>query len=328
MVAGLVFSLVLLLLASASEAQVFCPPTGKPSRCLPVDVGGELVKDEDWLRPKSSPPLPESFDWNYVNSTSFTTTDLNQHIPTYCGSCWAHSAFSCLADRLRIQQFRAGGPGAVPESKRDTLTRGRDIIPSVQAAVNCGTGGSCFGGDVLALFAWVVKVGGVPDVTCQQYQAKNLDNKTKCATGEAICHTCHPQRTATGFESVCTPIAEYPVVTVEQFGMVNTTEQIKTEILRRGPVSCHINSTCLEQYTGGVGSYMCPGHNHYISLAGWGTDPREGEYWIGRNSWGSFWGEEGWFRLKASDYKPSEYGCIWAVPGLEMHKRTAAQEQQ
>jgi len=41
--------------------------------------------------------------------------------------------------------------------------------------INCGTAGSCSGGDSNAANAWVYKNGGIPDVTCQQYQAKNME---------------------------------------------------------------------------------------------------------------------------------------------------------
>jgi hypothetical protein len=50
----------------------------------------------------------------------------------------------------------------------------RDVIPSIQVLINCGHAGSCNGGDANAANAWVYK-NGIPDVTCQQYQAKNME---------------------------------------------------------------------------------------------------------------------------------------------------------
>jgi cathepsin X len=50
----------------------------------------------------------------------------------------------------------------------------RDVIPSIQALINCGHAGTCNGGDSNAANAYVYK-NGIPDVTCQQYQAKNME---------------------------------------------------------------------------------------------------------------------------------------------------------
>jgi hypothetical protein len=45
-----------------------------------------------------STTLPASFSWDNVNGTSYLTKSLNQHLPQWCGSCWAHAALSSLAE--------------------------------------------------------------------------------------------------------------------------------------------------------------------------------------------------------------------------------------
>ena len=81
--------------------------------------------------------LPQSFDWGRVDGKSYLTKSLNQHIPQYCGSCWAHGALSSLGDRIKIARNAAGD----------------DINLSIQFILNCGTemAGSCHGGYVSVL---------------------------------------------------------------------------------------------------------------------------------------------------------------------------------
>ena len=56
----------------------------------------------------------------------------------YCGSCWAFAALSSLNDRIKIMR-RAQAP---------------DIHLSVQHLLNCGSAGTCNGGNSIDGYSW------------------------------------------------------------------------------------------------------------------------------------------------------------------------------
>ena len=126
---------------------------------------------------------------------------------------------------------------------------------------------------------------------------------------------------------------------------------MQREIFARGPIACSLNAVPLHTYTGGVmRSDEAPSLNHAISIVGWGSDPKEGPYWIGRNSWGHYWGalvlrvrapvrvrvltrvalcagEMGFFRIeRGNDTLGVESKCVWATPGSWTEMNTPCYE--
>eukprot|EP00928_Gymnodinium_smaydae_P052266 TRINITY_DN3605_c0_g1_i2.p3 TRINITY_DN3605_c0_g1~~TRINITY_DN3605_c0_g1_i2.p3 ORF type:complete len:149 (-),score=26.56 TRINITY_DN3605_c0_g1_i2:222-668(-) len=52
-----------------------------------------------------------------------------------------------------------------------------------------------------------------------------------------------------------------------------------------------------------------------MEITGWGETADGTKYWVVRNSWGTYWGNAGWFLLeRGTNSLLSEKNCDWAVP--------------
>ena len=112
---------------------------------------------------------------------------------------------------------------------------------------------------------------------------------------------CVPGNTSATFTpGVCSKQTDFTMYYVSEFGPVRGIEAMKSELYARGPISCGVDATPkFERYTGGVYSEAGKTRlNHEISVVGWGVTEDGVEYWVGRNSWGTYWGEEGFFKMK------------------------------
>ncbi|TMW56047.1 hypothetical protein Poli38472_008695 [Pythium oligandrum] len=240
--------------------------------------------------------LPKAWDWRNVAGKNYVTWDKNQHIPQYCGSCWAQGTTSALSDRIAIMR-NASWP---------------EIALAPQVLINCRGGGSCEGGNPGLVYEYAHR-HGIPDQTCQAYQAKDLE-----CDQFAVCETCWP--TEESFTpGKCEPIKKFTKYYVSEYGSVSGVNRMKAEIYKRGPIGCGVHATDkFEAYGGGIYEehVFFPVINHEISVVGWGYDEEsDTEYWIGRNSWGTYWGENGWFRIKMHHNNLGiEQDCDWGVP--------------
>mmetsp|Transcript_19196 Transcript_19196/g.24208 ORF Transcript_19196/g.24208 Transcript_19196/m.24208 type:complete len:376 (-) Transcript_19196:437-1564(-) len=240
--------------------------------------------------------LPENFNWC---DEGLCTASWNQHIPQYCGACYVHGALSSANDRIKIQMHRAG-------------YKGPDVILSRQSFLNCapahGLGAGCEGGLASEVFEFMAKFG-LPDETCLPY---NATDNSKYDGGfcppEGYCMNCFYATDKTKVAE-CFPITKMVKYYASDYGYVSGEDQMMEEIHKNGPIACEIHDSgaFTYDYTAGVFeevSWKPEGVNgnasfdHVIEVLGWGVDEDGTKFWEGRNSWGSYWGMNSFFRIK------------------------------
>ena len=189
-----------------------------------------------------------------------------------CGSCWAFGTVGVMESALMVQQ------GAAAANLSEQF-----LISCNQDGYGCG-GGYWFAHDYHTdeLGRQQSSVGAV------------LETDMPYAASSGTCKVvdAHPYRQSAWFF-----LGGNWTVTPSQ-------QQIKEAIYRYGPVGASVCvGPAFQNYSGGVfarnEASSCGGNswatNHAVVIVGWNDADNT---WLIRNSWGSWWGEQGYMRIK------------------------------
>lgn len=214
---------------------------------------------------------------------------------------------STFSDRLKIARSLAASGSA--RAAEDTLVAAQSVIDCVSPFRGC------LGGNAQDVYAYMEQ-HALPDESCNPFQSAWLHG---CARHE--CLDC-PTDATSPFE--CSAVLEHDTYKSRAHGLVKGETEMMQELLAGGPIECMLLDSIpsFADYKGD--GLICEpsnatGHNHDVELVGWGETDTGQQYWIGRNSWGSQWGDQGWFRLckGTNNLGIEQSGCAFVAPDLE-----------
>jgi len=179
------------------------------------------------------------------------------------------------------------GTSAAIESRLEVAEGDPGLNPDLSEAhlFFCGCGYCCGTGWLPSLAMDFVQNTGVVDEGCYPYVA-------------------HDQP--------CSPCADWQqrVIRIDDWTGVSNVEQMKEHLSAGGPFEATMEVYMdFYYYTAGVYQHAWGEHQggHAVMIVGY--DDNEG-YWIAKNSWGTGWGEEGWFRIAYGECGIDTYAYV------------------
>ncbi|XP_057296042.1 dipeptidyl peptidase 1-like [Hydractinia symbiolongicarpus] len=227
--------------------------------------------------------FPTEFDWRNVNGQNFVSPIRNQGT---CGSCYAFASMAMLEARVRVESGNAKQP-----------------VFSTQNVVSCSAySQGCEGGMAYLISGMYAQDFGVISEESYPY----IGNDTKCDRSKGGTRTY---------------VSDYGYVG-GFYGGCNEALMI-AYLVKQGPIAVSIEVyDDLFAYKGGI--YHHTGlrykfnpfeiNNHVVLIVGYGVENGE-KFWIVKNSWGTTWGEDGFFRIRrGTDEIAIESIAVYAKP--------------
>jgi len=242
---------------------------------LPFGLAAQLLE-----QPKSAVlyTLPSSIDWRSHDGGNWISPVKNQH---ECGSCYAFATLAALETLIKFDQ---NDPLFVTDL-------------SEQYLVSCGPWGERNGydyggclGNYSDYVADALMYVGVPDEDCFPYDVNQL-------TGiEPLCDGA-----CSDWMSRATTITGWSYIDPQATFYLPHPDAIKAVLVNK-PVPCGMNIyEDFKNYVGGIYEPLTGQENlggHFVCIVGYDDSQ---SCWIVKNSWGTHWGENGFFRISYNE---------------------------
>ena len=230
----------------------------------------------DAILADTSIEVPDALDWREAPGRVSEVKNQGQ-----CGSCWAFSAVGALEGQEKVRNPRRRSITSLKQSLLGNRNTNATVTPlSEQNLVDCVTGDyGCGGGEIEDALRYIKTAGGIDDEASYPYEE---------LTGE-----CRFDKDKVAFRD--NGAARLPI---------GDEQQLKAVVAKFGPVAVAIDadSDSFLDYEDGVYIDDNCGNEyddlgHAVLVVGYGTDPKEGDYWIVKNSWGMEWGYDGYIKM-------------------------------
>jgi len=263
----------------------------------PAPKGSAYESHKQTTMHADKPHLQDSFDWRDEDAVTAVKDQGT------LGTCWAFSTVGSLEGQMAIQYK------SLTNLSVEQLVECDASVDTDTAMADCGE----FGGWPYLAYDYVKNAGGMwldDDWPYCAYEPRaNWDDECyPCmASGYSVTYCgwhgdmyCNASSTyGQGAASRCASDSG-AVITVTSWEALSSNEtELAASLASLGPVSVLMNAARLQYYKSGIysPSYCDPEDlDHAVLLTGFGSENGT-DYWTVKNSWGTSWGEDGYFRI-------------------------------